>query len=285
MERQIRCSHSEIGDHVITVLGANGFIGTHLIHYLKSRNIEHYAPNKGDETLFNKHLGDIIYTIGLTADFRSRPLETVEAHVCILHRLLKKKNFDSLTYLSSTRVYADAEQTNENAVLKVNPIQSGDLYNLSKLMGESLCLHSGYPNTKVIRLSNIIGIRSDNDFFLDQLIAEGYSQGFVEFQTSFDSQKDYLYIDDAIKFIISISQSSENGIFNVASGESISNRQIADFIHDRFRFEIRIRSNAALSNFIPIDTTKTTQIFGFKPRKFADYFPEYLLQIQQSKEL
>ena len=270
---------------MITVLGANGFIGTHLTHYLKTHNIAYHAPKKEDKTIFEKNLGNVIYAIGLTADFRTRPLETVEAHVCLLNRLLKQKNFESLTYISSTRVYAGSESTDENAILKVNPIHYGDLYNLSKLMGESLCLHNGRLNTKVIRLSNIIGVRTDNDFFLDQLITEGQLHGSIEFQTSLDSQKDYLYIDDAVSSIVAITRSSENGIFNVASGESISNGQIADFIHNRFGFDIHVRSDAPRLNFIPIETTKTSRLFAFNPRKFIDYFPDYLSKIQQSKEL
>ena len=81
-----------------------------------------------------------IFAIGLTADFRSRPLDTMDAHVSALAEVLRCGRFDSLTYLSSTRVYAGLPRGCGNATLVVNPSDASDLYNLSKLAGEALCL-------------------------------------------------------------------------------------------------------------------------------------------------
>ena len=114
----------------ITVLGAQGLIGSQILHYLQQRGVDTFAPAKHDERIFTEPLGQVIYCIGLTADFRQRPLETVEAHVCLLRRLLATAQFESLTYLSSTRVYAQSDDTSENANLVVNPNQASDLYNL-----------------------------------------------------------------------------------------------------------------------------------------------------------
>lgn len=267
-----------------TILGANGFIGKHLVKHLRDQGYRCDTPERGDERIFHNPLGHIVYAIGLTADFRVRPLETVEAHVCLLRRLLEEGNFDSLTYLSSTRVYADSDNTDENADLKVNPSNLGDLYNLSKLMGESLCLHGGKTNTKVVRLSNIIGKRSDTDFFIDQLIEEGKAQGHIEFQTTLSSAKDYLYIDDAVSLISLIALSPHNGIFNVASGEEIQNDHIACIIKDKMGFEISVCEDAYTWGFIPINTTKVRNIFNFKPQAFSDYFPRYLSLTQNIKD-
>ncbi|MDP1784614.1 MAG: NAD-dependent epimerase/dehydratase family protein, partial [Sulfuricurvum sp.] len=213
-----------------TVLGANGFIGRHLVEHLKNQGYECDTPAKYDDFIFSKHLGHVIYAIGLTADFRTRPLDTVEAHVCVLRRLMKEGSFDSLTYLSSTRLYSGSSSTSETAALVVNPYKLEDLYNISKLMGESLCLHAGKANTKVVRLSNIVGLRSDSDSFIDQLLEEGYTAGSIKLHTALDSKKDYLYIDDAVSLIGAIALSSKSGIFNVASGEGVENAQVIDFL-------------------------------------------------------
>src|SRR5437868_14664917 len=94
---------------MITVLGASGFIGSHIVRELEQRGEKYYAPAKV-ETIWDKDLGNIIYCIGLTADFRTRPFDTVEAHVCKLNELLKRGRFDSLLYLSSTRVYIHSKK-------------------------------------------------------------------------------------------------------------------------------------------------------------------------------
>src|SRR5688500_5975918 len=89
---------------MITVLGASGFIGSRLVSQLAATGAEYQAVGR-NEALPAGPLGHVIYCIGLTADFRSRPLNTVEAHVCKLLEVLRKCDFESLLYLSSTRLY------------------------------------------------------------------------------------------------------------------------------------------------------------------------------------
>jgi len=267
-----------------TILGASGFIGSNLVDYLNNQGYECDAPVKSDDTIFSKSLGHVIYAIGLTADFRTRPLDTVEAHVCILRRLIQEGRFESLTYLSSTRVYSDSKSTSETASLVVNPYKFDDLYNISKLMGESLCLHGGRSNVKVIRLSNIVGLRRDSDLFIDQLLEEGYATGCINLHTALNSKKDYLYIDDAVSLIKAISLSSKAGIFNVASGEGVENAQIVHFLESEMGFHTSVCIEAPVWDFVQIDTTKVLDEFGFNPRKFSDYFPSYLNLVRQIKD-
>src|SRR5437764_55398 len=128
---------------MITVLGASGFIGSHLVKRLGELEIECFAPRR-DEKLSTKNLGDIIYCIGLTADFRSRPFDTVNAHVCKLLEVLRDSTFDSLLYVSSTRLYGTHLQTaREEDSLQFAPLDPTDIFSLSKAMGESLSFASG----------------------------------------------------------------------------------------------------------------------------------------------
>lgn len=266
-----------------TVLGSSGFIGTHLSKFLKKSGYECFCPKK-DNDIFNQDLGHVIYAIGLTADFRAYPFKTIEAHVCVLKELLEKGTFSSLTYLSSTRVYAGLSKAVETSTLQVNPSNSDDLYNISKLMGESLALQSGKQNIKVVRLSNIIGQRDDEDFFIDKLLKEGFETNEIIFQTSLQSQKDYLYIDDAVRLITQIAASEKNGIFNVASGENTTHGEVAQIIHSNIGFCIKSVQNAPIFTFATIDTAKVKNTFGFKPQHFYEYFVQFLKKYQQKRK-
>ncbi len=268
-----------------TILGASGFIGSHLVSHLQAAGYECHSPLRGDRTLFTTPLGHVIYCVGLTADFRSRPLETVEAHVCLLRRLLAHGNFASLTYLSSTRVYAGASVTRESATLSVNPNDFGDLYNLSKLMGESLCLHGGRTNARVVRLSNIVGLRSDPDIFIDQLLEEGRRTGRVVLRTALSSRKDYLYIEDAVAALTQIAGSAAQGIINVASGEGVENREIVRFLEAQMGFSVEVMPNAPVWDFTTVDTSRLNTEFSISPRPFAEYFPEFLQHYCRNKGL
>lgn len=269
----------------ITVLGSTGFIGSHLAQYLQRQGYDCNLPGKGDESLYTSALGHVIYAIGLTADFRSRPLDTVEAHVCLLQRLIRAGNFESLTYLSSTRVYAGAADTAETARLQVNPNDPGDLYNLSKLMGESLCLHGGRQSMKVARLSNIVGLRPDPDIFIDQLLEEGCRTGRVVFRTALESRKDYLFIDDTLDLLTRIALSPETGIFNVASGEGVENGKIARALAAEMGFEVSVAADAPAWDFTAVDVSRVRARFGFSPRRFSEYFPIFLRSYRREKGL
>ncbi|MBV9064181.1 MAG: NAD-dependent dehydratase, partial [Methylobacteriaceae bacterium] len=88
----------------VTILGASGFIGSNLRRAVQAAGLPCYAPGRA-EALRTGPLGTVFYCIGVTADFRTRPFDTVAAHVCRLSRVLQGCEFDALIYLSSTRVY------------------------------------------------------------------------------------------------------------------------------------------------------------------------------------
>ena len=267
----------------ITVLGGRGFIGSHLVPHLHRLGYDCRSPERQDESIWTGPLGHVIYAIGLTADFRSKPLETVESHVCVLHRLIQAADLQSITYLSSTRVYVGGTDTSENASLQVNPSEPGDLYSLSKLMGESLCLHCGRQRMKVARLSNVVGLREDPDTFVDQLLEEGRRTGKVVFRSRLECKKDYVFIDDAVDLLARIAVSSESGIYNVAGGEGIENAEIASALAADMGFEVSVAPDALAWGFAPIDISKVKARFGFSPRGFRDYFPAFLRSYRKKK--
>src|SRR3989442_14364126 len=101
-----------------TVVGGRGFIGGHLVRHLQSLGHTCQVPARGERPAEPAH---VIYAAGLTGDFRQKPFETVRAHVSDLVALLHHGSFDSFLYLSSTRVYAGQERTEEETSVLVNP--------------------------------------------------------------------------------------------------------------------------------------------------------------------
>src|SRR4051794_32673112 len=116
---------------MITVLGAPGFIGRQLCERLRRTGREYMAPGR-DEPLVEHALGDIIYCIGLTADFRTSPFDTVEAHVGRLFDTLQKCKFYSLLSLSSPRLYNSMPRiAREEDPIQIAPLNPDNLYNIS----------------------------------------------------------------------------------------------------------------------------------------------------------
>lgn len=212
----------------VTVFGGSGFIGGAILRRLAAESVKTYAPVR-DAVDWNRELGDVIYAIGLTADFREHPLETVDAHVIKLAETLRRGRFDSLTYLSSTRVYRGTHDTRESAALSLRPAEPSDLYNASKLLGETLCFAAS-PNARVVRLANVYGFDPDSNNFLPSILRDGALHGEVRLHSALDSSKDYVAIEDVVDAVLRVARTGRARLYNVASGRNVTHRHIADVL-------------------------------------------------------
>ncbi len=232
------------GSFDFTVVGAAGFIGSHVFRNLRNQGYDCFAPDKDDASLFSRPLGHLIYCAGLSADFRTRPYDTIDAHVCFVSRILQRCDFTSLTYLSSTRVYIRSHATNESAALEVEPLVADDLFNLSKLAGESICLQSGRQNVRVARLSNVLGEDFGSDNFVFSLIRDAASSGEIVLRTTLDSAKDYVHIDDVCEVLTRVASAGKHTIYNVASGQNLTHAQIIEQLGSVFPVEVTVAPNS-----------------------------------------
>lgn len=250
-----------------TVLGASGYIGSRLVARLRADGHEVWAPPRGAPELLTRPLGHVLYCIGLTGDFRSRPFDTVQAHVSLLAEVLEHARFDSLLYLSSTRVYMGAAETGEDAALAVQPQDPSCLYNLSKLAGESLCHACGRPGVRVARLSNVVGPGMDEGSgnFIASLLREA-RQGHVLLQSDPDSAKDYVHIDDVVGILPSIALQGRAATYNVASGVQTRHAQWLQWLAEQTGCGHAVVPGAPLQQFPPIQVERLHAEFGWQPR-------------------
>jgi len=266
-----------------TILGGSGFIGSNLIRELESQSIPYWAPSRY-ENIFNKHLGHVIYCIGLTADYRGRPFETVRAHVCHLVEILEKAEFESLLYLSSTRLYKGIKTAREDATLYVNPTNSDDLYNISKLMGESLCLAFGRPNVQIARLSNVYERDFLSENFLSSVIREAVENHRVVLQTTMASEKDYVHIDDVVRLLVKIALSGRHRIYNVASGVNTTNGALIEVIQQVTGCVVEVAKEATTVVFAAICIDRIRDEFDFTPSLILDSLGNLVVEYQRKVE-
>lgn len=246
-----------------TILGGSGFIGSHLTNYLRESGEDCFVPGRDDRSVFEQELGHVIYCVGLTSDFRHRPFDTVRAHVGFLADILEKSDFESLLFLSSTRVYWRAQNTDEDAPLVVDPGEPDDLYNLSKITGESLCCASGRRNVRIARLSNVIGGGVWSDDFLGSLIEDAVVRGRIILRTSLDSAKDYVAISDVVRLLPQIASAGANRLYNVASGTNLTNRDLVEALSRICGCPVLVSANAPAMRFPQIQIRRIREEFGF----------------------
>lgn len=253
-----------------TIFGGRGFIGGALARRLREAGHQVVVPERDDITP-GGNLGHVVYAIGLTADFRSRPFETIDAHVCGLHRRLANNLFDSWLYLSSTRVYSglDVDPVDETTPLTVRPDADG-IYNLSKLTGEALCLAIDRPGIRIARVSNVFGFGAHSNSFLGMVLADIAAGRDVLIREGAGSSKDYIAIEDVCYLLERIAIAGDERIYNVASGVPITHGAIVDALDGIAHARVRTSPTGPVRRFPRIDVSRASNEFGFTARPVLD---------------
>lgn len=250
-----------------TILGASGFIGSHLLRHLQKKGHEVFAPSDLMSISPHQDLGHVVYAIGLTGDFRNRPYDTVDAHINVLTEVLNKACFQSLLYLSSTRVYGGLPADSlaeEEAPLQVR-VGLDAVYDLSKLLGESLCLMQANPGVRVARLSNVYGMGQSRHTFLQMLLDEMACKEVVQIREDPDSSKDYISIEDVVVGLEWIALGGRKRLYNVASGYQLKHRELVKFLAEISGKPFEFLEGAPMRRFPAISVSRLVEEFGWRP--------------------
>lgn len=211
------------------MIGASGFVGSRLATKLAADGWEVYAPAKGDPDLFKRDLGAVFYCAGLTADYDKRPFDAVEAHASLLSEILRADRFERLVYTSSTRLYdgLPKAEVSETEPLVFDVADPRRVYDLSKALGENLTIARSLERGSVARLANVYDWADGAPGFLSEWLIKARAGREITLQSSPHVARDYIHLDDVVAAMIAIA-GRRGPIFNVASGELVTNGAIAE---------------------------------------------------------
>jgi nucleoside-diphosphate-sugar epimerase len=265
-----------------TILGSTGFIGTNLRMHLERQSFECFLPAKDYVFSKKENLGHVVYSIGLTADFRKRPMDTIKAHVCKLIEVLENSSFESFLYLSSARIYRENASGDETAIFSIDPSDFSDIYNISKIMGEAGCLSIPNEKVRIVRLSNVVGNDFNSDNFLFSLIKDAVDKHQIELNISPDAAKDYISIKDVVGLIQLIVEQGRSRIYNISTGQSLSNRQLTDEIKKHTNCKVSFLHSDNGMSFPLISNDRIKKEFSYIPQNIL---PEIKSLIQKYKQM
>ena len=268
-----------------TVIGATEFVGRSLLARLRADAWDVCDATNDPLSVCDQPLGYVFYCPAAAVEPRQQPHEMLQSRVSLLGLLLQHGQFESLVYLSSTRLYdgAMADTASEDTPLALDPAQPRRLHDLSLALGEALCRHATSGRAHVARLGCVYRDATDADGFLARLLRDvaGISFGQparLQVPTTAQRARDYVHLDDALRALLLIAAGGTQPLYNVASGVNVSNRELFARLQALSGCEIVAGQHHMVRPTPRIDTTRMRQEFGWQPRDLLDNLAELLPQ-------
>lgn len=252
-------SWSELKDSTVLVTGANGLIGSALVHVLQTANkryglniniIAHTRQTHGDIRL-NINIDfppDYIFhcaAITKSSEMVNSPVEVMNVAIDGTRNILnlaRTANSKSVVFLSSMEVYGQAEKREvcEDDLGYIDLTNPRSSYPESKRFCELLCTayykQYGVP-VKTARLARTFGggvSRADTRVFA-QFARSAINGEDIVLHTEGKSFGNYCYIADAVRALFTLLLKGSNGqAYNIANpAASMTIRQMAELVADK----------------------------------------------------
>lgn len=229
---------------VILITGHNGFIGSHLIPYLKS--LGHQI------VLF---VGDVSDKKSID-NFQCKEKIDFIIHLAAVVNKKNKKVFEKVNVEGTRNIIEFCRQLNVKKFIFLSSIKvlsiSKDPYTSSKRSAEKIVINSGLPYV-IIRPSMIYGPRDNKNIGFLLKIAK-----FLPIMPLFDFKMQPVFIGDLIKIIYKCLEELDNKIFNIVGSETITFLDLLLGLKSSKKYKFFIIRMPRLFNFL-------IKIFSFLP--------------------
>jgi UDP-glucose 4-epimerase len=254
---------------IAIVVGANGFLGSQIVHKLINNNVEVWA-------VYNKRSNNINpkATIMNNNDVLAQPLQPNYIYFASgnytnsnqelihinenLNRYVQQFPAAKFVYISSTNVYGLHDGVIDENTCFCNP----SLYGLSKIAGEFIIKTT--QNHAILRLTYLYGKGISNTSFIPQILTDAKNNGQIKLNGAGNRKQDYLYIDDAADFCITAAQATQNGIYLGATGVAITNKEVATEIAKHINCKLVFEGEESGQSFV-FNPQLTKQLLQWTP--------------------
>ncbi|EHH2567853.1 SDR family oxidoreductase [Vibrio parahaemolyticus] len=267
-----------------TVFGGSGFIGSEFVSKLSSLGHDVHIVKREDPKTYEDNLGIVIFAAGY-GDCNTDPKNVIDANVSLISEIVSKAKYSKLVYISSTRVYLNSNNTQEDSDVIISNSDVRSLFNLTKLSAEQLILKLD-ENSIIIRPSNVYGKALNSNLFLPSIIRSAINEGNIKMFVTEMYEKDYVSVENVVNSTLSLIYNNSKGIFNVAYGSNTSAKDIAYIIQSETGCNVEWLVENDEDYFHPIDVSKLKNEIDFKPefvlndlKKMIDCFKNIKIEI------
>lgn len=225
----------------ILVIGANGFLGRNLTKKcIESGWDVDCVYNKGKQFVPEKcityHINDL-EKIKISYDavfllsafipydnFNVPDKRLLDVNIKIPLKVINKFKKSKIIFSSSASVYG----THNCVIFENSPFNNPNIYALSKLSGE--CILRFSPDFQIVRFSSLYGNGMNTATFIPKILKHAKENGKITLFGNGSRLQDYLYIKDAVGYLISTLSQKESGTYLGVFGKSYSNTEIAEIV-------------------------------------------------------
>jgi len=235
----------------VAVIGHTGFVGTAIRTHLENRSMTVIPLASRDCNLLETSAPDrlremipagssVIFCSAITRVLRD-DFETLQQNLRMAESLVRSAvggRYAQVIYLSSTDVYGHHPPT---PIRETTPPAPENYYGLAKLVGEHLLRLSGGPgcSVSVLRLPGMYG-PGDGDRSVIGRLAGAMRRGSVTIHGTGEVLRDYVHVDDVCALVEHLLLHPVDGVFNVATGRSLSIKELVRRLAQELRLTPRI---------------------------------------------
>jgi nucleoside-diphosphate-sugar epimerase len=223
------------------ISGANGFIGNSFYNTFKKKDLIYkISLNKNSKNYINirtqqgyDYLKNFLkkkkirYFINFgwaaTNDLKSeKHLSENFKNFKILAKICDESKIEKFVSLGSIDEYNKKKIINEKKeTLDLN--KKKNLYAISKILSYHY-LNENYNHSYLhLRIPNVYGFKKEKKFLINKIFIDALNDNKTIKLKNVNQQRIYLFVDDLVKYIRSISINKKNkGLFNIGCGTSIS---------------------------------------------------------------
>ncbi len=254
----------------IGILGAKGFIGSHVSSRCKQLNLN--VVDYGRDFKLKNH--DVI--IHFAQPNKIAASQNFDVLVKEHHKIINeaKNHCQKLVYISSAAVFGNQYKYPVSEDEKANPM---DGYGKFKFSCESY-IKNNLQNYLIVRPSNVYGAGMNSETVIGDYLSQ-YQQGkkTINLKKAYPI-RDFIFIEDFVDGLLKLVLKNFEGVYNISSGTPTSIKDLADILDSFFglntNFELK---TSAQVDYLVLDSTKLIKDTGWeKPKEFSDKFCYYL---------
>lgn len=269
----------------VVVTGASGFIGSALLNQLIKNEIPVTGLSrqkaKGLSTLSSyldcpSSKDAVLIHLAQPRD-ASIPSVGNEIELC---RSLSSKPWRHIVYVSSSMVYGDAIQYPRKPD---EPVTAFNEYANVKLACESIITNAGGT---CLRFANIYGPGMANNSVVADILSQIPGKDSLVVKDK-SPVRDFLWIDDAVRCLVSASVLMPGMILNVGSGTGISIGRLAELtleLAGEHKRPVISKTNQSRSSFLVLDISQTQSVLKWSPELDISLGLSYLLKKKLNNE-